>query len=140
MDDIFGGSGVGTAPPGTVTATPLFPSQTSLSSEDQPPTQSAPAEDHGVQPQEPRPPARHRARPPQRRLPSFQETYESHAERRTTALESLVRPELARWRRLKERRRRSFEKKMVTCMGQIVSQLKEIGKQQEKIISLLEHK
>lgn len=34
--------------------------------------------------------------------PSFYKTYEAHAERRTAVLESLVRPDLERWRRQKE--------------------------------------
>lgn len=41
---------------------------------------------------------------------TFGEVFEAHSERRTAALESLVRPDLERQRRLKERRRRVFEK------------------------------
>ncbi len=135
MDEIFGGSGVGSAPPGTIMSTPLFPCQT-------PPSLSA-DQPRGMDDQEPGPSTRHKTRRPTAQKKgsrlSFLDTYESHAERRTTALESLVRPELARWRRLKERRRkRGFEKKMLTCMSQIVSQLKDISKQQQNIISFLE--
>jgi len=48
--------------------------------------------------------------------------YEAHSERRTAA--SLVRPDWERRRRLKERRRRMFEKKSLTCLGEILEQLK----------------
>lgn len=45
----------------------------------------------------------------------------------TAALESLMRLELAKWRRLKERRR-SFKKKMLTCLGQNSLPIKRYGK------------
>ncbi|KAI4806398.1 hypothetical protein KUCAC02_017224 [Chaenocephalus aceratus] len=51
-----------------------------------------------------------------------------------------VRPEQERRRRLKERNRRRFETKMLTAMGEVVSQLKSIGSQQERIIELLQDK
>lgn len=54
----------------------------------------------------------------------FLDTSEEHVERRTAVLESLVRPDLERWRRLKKRRRRPFEKKMVTSLGTNVEKLK----------------
>ncbi|KAI4798961.1 hypothetical protein KUCAC02_020366, partial [Chaenocephalus aceratus] len=72
--------------------------------------------------------------------PSFYDLYEAHSERRTSALETLVRPEQERRRRLKERNRRRFEAKMLTAMGEVVSQLKSIGSQQERIIELLQDK
>ncbi|KAI4829062.1 hypothetical protein KUCAC02_023125 [Chaenocephalus aceratus] len=71
--------------------------------------------------------------------PSFYDLYEAHSERRTSALETLVRPEQERRRRLKERNRR-FEANMLTAMGEVVSQLKSIGSQQERIIELLQDK
>ncbi|KAK5899941.1 hypothetical protein CesoFtcFv8_009364 [Champsocephalus esox] len=72
--------------------------------------------------------------------PSFYDLYEAHSERRTSALETLVRQEQERRRRLKERNRRRFEAKMLTAMGEVVSQLKSIGSQQERIIELLQDK
>lgn len=63
-----------------------------------------------------------------------------HAERRTAVLESLVRPDLKRWRQLKERCRRSFEKKMLTSLGTIVEEVKKIGRQQEQKIQYKTHK
>lgn len=77
----------------------------------------------------------------QRQTPShFLEAYEAHAERRTAVLESLVRPDFERWQRLKERRRRSFERKLLTSMGTVVEELKKISNQQEEIIHLLQNK
>lgn len=71
--------------------------------------------------------------------PSFYETFEAHAERRTAVLETLVQPDLQRWRRLKEKRRRSFgKKKMLTSLNTIVTELKAIGQRQEKIMEMLE--
>jgi hypothetical protein len=71
---------------------------------------------------------------------TFCEVFEAHSERRTAVLESLVRPDLERRRRLKEMRRRVFEKKSLTCLGEIIEQLKKISKSQEMIIDLLKNK
>lgn len=134
MDEIFGSSGVGSAPPGTIISTPRFPSQTPQPSsmehvdtdDQQPGPSTRPGPTHTKQ-------ATGQKKGKSR--PLIEGTYQAHAERRTAALKSLVRPELARLRRLKERR--SFEKKMITCMGGILAQLKELGKQQQEIIALL---
>lgn len=133
MDEIFGGSGVGSASPGTIISTPLFPSQNPS------PLQTPSEVIHQSDNEDPQP-GPSTAIPTTKRSThksTFHDTYRSHAERRTAALESLVRPEITRWRRLKEKRRRTHEKKMVTCMGQVLTQLKEIGKQQKEIIGLL---
>lgn len=55
-------------------------------------------------------------------------------------MESLVRPDLERRRRLKEKRRREFEKKTLSCLGEITEQLKKINKYQEMLIDLLKNK
>ncbi|KAL2091534.1 hypothetical protein ACEWY4_013797 [Coilia grayii] len=124
MDDIFGGSGVGTAPPGTVVATPLF----------------APA---------PAPAARRPSAPPARlstvratRRPAnqasgFLESFQHHAERHTAALESMVRPDLERWRRVKERRRRAFERRLLGTLTDISTSLRQLVAGQEEMITLL---
>ncbi|XP_062864537.1 uncharacterized protein LOC134326320 [Trichomycterus rosablanca] len=146
MEDLFGTSGVGSAPPGTLYSTSLFPDKTSsnlpLSTEREQPCPSHAQPNSPVSEEQPGPSASTENRATSRRRstsqPSFYETYEAHAERRTVALESLVRPDLERWRRLKERRRRGFEKKMLTYLGQIVEQLKDISRQQETIVKLLE--
>ncbi|KAL7387809.1 hypothetical protein ABVT39_001678 [Epinephelus coioides] len=93
MDEIFSGSGVGSAPPGTITSTPLFPSHTSSElsrstlerdTDDQQPGPSTAT-------QTTHPSAKKRVKT----KTSFQDTcYESHAERRTAALESLLPPNI----------------------------------------------
>ena len=58
-----------------------------------------------------------------RQRPATQEsllnTSTAHAERRTAALELLVSPDLERWRRLKERRRRRFENKVLSKLAEM---------------------
>ena len=85
MDDLFGSSGVGSAPEGTVRSTSLFPHQHEGSDSQEQTTN----------------------RPSSRRQASLFNVYEDHAERRTSALEVLVRPDLERERR-RERRQRIF--------------------------------
>ncbi|KAI4800563.1 hypothetical protein KUCAC02_009628 [Chaenocephalus aceratus] len=166
MDNLFGRCGVGSAPPGTLASTPLFPTASQPSttlpcaSEAQPgPSTTLPCASEA----QPGPsmtlpttlPCASEAQPgPSMTLPttqprsirsrvshpSFYDLYEAHSERRTSALETLVRPEQERRRRLKERNRRRFEAKMLTAMGEVVSQLKSIGSQQERIIELLQDK
>nr|XP_055062918.1 uncharacterized protein LOC129445960 [Misgurnus anguillicaudatus] len=124
MDELFGLSGIGTAPPGTIYSTPLFSEETSsnksttLQDQQPPPVQDKPAEDEhpgtSAMQSTTNLPSRQRR---QTQSSQFLESYEAHAERRTAVLETLVRPDLERWRRLKERRRRSFERKMLTSMG-----------------------
>ncbi|KAI4799920.1 hypothetical protein KUCAC02_016458 [Chaenocephalus aceratus] len=133
MDNLFGRCGVGSAPPGTLVSTPLFPTASQPSttlpcaSEGQPgPSMTLPTTLPSI-----------RSRVSH---PSFYDLYEAHSERRTSALETLVRLEQERRRRLKERNRRRFEAKMLTAMGEDVSQLKSIGSQQERIIELLQDK
>ncbi|KAI9533954.1 hypothetical protein NQZ68_018322 [Dissostichus eleginoides] len=145
MDNLFGKCTVGSAPPGTVVSTPLFPtvSQTSqasttlpCASEDQPgPSMTLPTTTDQTTTTQPR-----SIRSQRVSHPSFYDLYEAHSERRTSALETLVRPEQERQRRLKERNRRRFEGKMLTAMGEVVSQLKSIGSQQERIMQLLQDK
>ncbi|CAM4573013.1 unnamed protein product [Leuciscus chuanchicus] len=114
MDELFGLLGIGTAPAGTMHSTPLGLEETSSKSR---PTTSLQDQSAGASMDEQPGTSTiqntnltSRQRRPQ---PSqFLEAYEEHAERRTAVLESLVRPDLERWRRLKERSRRSFEKKM----------------------------
>ena len=132
MDEIFGGFGAGSAPPGKTMSTPLFPGETTTGEE-------------GITEKQPGPstavPSTARLATRQRgsTRPSFYDTYQAHTERRTAALESFARPELARFRWLKERRRRTFEKKMPSCMSQILTQLKEMGKKQDQLIELLKN-
>ncbi|KAL2096829.1 hypothetical protein ACEWY4_006036 [Coilia grayii] len=126
MDETFGDSGVGTAPPGTVVATPLFA--------------PAPA---------PAPAARRPSAPPARlstvwatRRPAsqasgFLESFQHHAERRTAVLESIVRPDLESWRRVKERRRRAFERRLLGTLTDISTSLWQLVGGQEEIITLL---
>ena len=141
MEDLFGKSGVGSAPSGTICSTPLFnttSSQTKSSiaqatgSQEQPLPEEQPGPSTAMPSKE-----MHRRR---QTASTFCEVYEAHSERRTAALESLVRPDLERRRRLKERRRRMFEKKSLTCLGEIIEQLKKISKSQEMIIDLLKNK
>lgn len=141
MEDLFGKSGVGSAPSGTICSTPLFnttSSQTKSSiaqatgSQEQPLPEEQPGPSTAMPSKE-----MHRRR---QTTSTFCEVYEAHSERRTAALESLVRPDLERRRRLKERRRRMFEKKSLTCLGEITEQLKKISKSQEMIIDLLKNK
>lgn len=141
MEDLFGKSGVGSAPSGTICSTPLFnttSSQTKSSiaqatgSQEQPLPEEQPGPSTAMPSKE-----MHRRR---QTTSTFCEVYEAHSERRTAALESLVRPDLERRRRLKERRRRMFEKKSLTCLGEIIEQLKKISKSQEMIIDLLKNK
>ncbi|XP_049336327.1 uncharacterized protein LOC111196914 [Astyanax mexicanus] len=146
MDDLFGTSGVGSAPPGTLYSTPLFPENTCqvpLSTEKEQSCISHTKPNSPVSEEQPGPsPSTENTTATRRRStsqPSFHETYEAHAERRTAVLESLVRPDLEKWRRLKEKRRRAFEKKMLMCLGQINEQLKELSRQQETIIKLFEN-
>ncbi|XP_077065510.1 uncharacterized protein LOC143718330 [Siphateles boraxobius] len=141
MDELFGSSGIGTAPPGTIHSTPLGLEETSSksrptsSSQDQPASASI-----DEQPGTSTIPNTNITNRQRRSQPlQFLEAYEEHAERRTAVLESLVRPDLERWRRLKERRRRSFEKKMLTSLGTIVEELKKMGKRQEQIMHLLQN-
>lgn len=126
MDELFGGTAVGSAPPGTTVSTPLFPKETHPSTTQSSLTQTEeqPGPSSAIQDRQ----ASGSRRSKTLHRPSCLESYEAHAERRTTALESLVRPELANWRWLKEKRRRGFEKQVITCMGQILNQLKELGK------------
>ncbi|KAI4830595.1 hypothetical protein KUCAC02_002214, partial [Chaenocephalus aceratus] len=188
MDNLFGRCGVGSAPPGTLVSTPLFPTASQPSttllcaseaqpgpsmtlpttlpcaSEGQPgPSMTLPTTLPCASEGQPGPsmtlpttlPCASEAQPgPSMTLPttqprsirsrvshpSFYDLYEAHSERRTSALETLVRPEQERRRRLKERNRRRFETKMLTAMGEVVSQLKSIGSQQERIIELLQDK
>ncbi|ROL43775.1 hypothetical protein DPX16_4609 [Anabarilius grahami] len=142
MDELFGSSGIGTAPPGTIHSTPLGLEETSSTS--RPTTSSLQDQPVGASMDEQPGTATiqnanitRRQRRPQPL--QFLDAYEEHAERRTAVLESLVRPDLERWRRLKERRRRSFEKKMVTSLGTIVEELKKMGKRQEQIMHLLQN-
>ncbi|KAK9977201.1 hypothetical protein ABG768_019022 [Culter alburnus] len=113
MDELFGSSESGTAPPGTIQST-LGLEDTS--SERPTISQDQPA---GVVMD---------AQPGTSTITTsqFLDAFEAHAERRTAVLESLVRPDLERWRRLKERRRRSFERKMLTSLGTIVEELKKM--------------
>ncbi|XP_039537318.1 protein enabled-like isoform X2 [Pimephales promelas] len=139
MDELFGSSGIGTALPGTIHSTPLGLEETSSKSRPTSSSQDQPAgasidEQSGTSTI----PNTSRQRRSQQPL-QFLEAYEEHAERRTAVLESLVRPDLERWRRLKERRRRSFEKKMLTSLGTIVEELKKMGKRQEQIMHLLQN-
>ncbi|KAI4822348.1 hypothetical protein KUCAC02_007900 [Chaenocephalus aceratus] len=170
MDNLFGRCGVGSAPPGTLVSTPLFPTASQPSttlpcaSEAQPgPSMTLPTTLPCASEAQPGPsmtlpttlPCASEAQPgPSMTLPttqprsirsrvshpSFYDLYEAHSERRTSALETLVRPEQERRRRLKERNRRRFETKMLTAMEEVVSQLKSIGSQQERIIELLQDK
>lgn len=142
MDELFGSSGIGTAPPGTIHSTPLGLEETSSTS--RPTTSSLQDQPVGASMDEQPGTATiqnanitRRQRRPQPL--QFLDAYEEHAERRTAVLESLVRPDLERWRRLKERWRRSFEKKMVTSLGTIVEELKNMGKRQEQIMHLLQN-
>ncbi|XP_051996187.1 uncharacterized protein LOC127653532 isoform X1 [Xyrauchen texanus] len=142
MDELFGSSGIGTAPLGTIHSTPLGLEETSTQS--MPTTSSLQDQPAGASMDEqpgtstiPNTNVTSRQRRPQPL--QFLEAYEEHAERRTAVLESLVRPDLERWWRLKERRRRSFEKKMVTSLGTIVEELKKMGKRQEQIMHLLQN-
>ncbi|KAL6478143.1 hypothetical protein MHYP_G00139780 [Metynnis hypsauchen] len=90
-------------------------SQLSLSTEKEQPCPSHAKPDSPVSEEQPGPYASTENHATSRRRstsqPSFYETYEARAERRTAALEPLVWPDLERWRRLKERRRRECEKK-----------------------------
>ncbi|KAJ8266180.1 hypothetical protein GJAV_G00126870 [Gymnothorax javanicus] len=113
MDEIFGSRGVGSAPSRSVASSRLF--STAI-------PEPAPA----AASEEPVMPA------------TSLDASEAHGDVETAVLESLVSPDLERWRRLKEKRRRTFEKKMLGRMGQISDVLKEITKQNEKIISLLQ--
>nr|XP_023664694.1 uncharacterized protein LOC111842384 [Paramormyrops kingsleyae] len=126
MDEIFGQSGAGSVTEGTITSTPLSTPQPSAP-EPGPDVFTMKATD-GVL-----------GRRPASQAGSFFESYEAHAERRSAVLESLVRPDLERFRRLKERRRRSFEKKVVTSLGQISKNLQEIAKGQQEIVKLLQN-
>ncbi|XP_051981724.1 uncharacterized protein LOC127643165 [Xyrauchen texanus] len=142
MDELFGSSGIGTAPLGTIHSTPLGLEETSTQSmpttsslQDQPACASM-DEQPGTS-TIPNTNVTSRQRRPQPL--QFLEAYEEHAERRTAVLESLVRPDLERWWRLKERRRRSFEKNMVTSLGTIVEELQKMGKRQEQIMHLLQN-
>ncbi|XP_034093041.1 uncharacterized protein LOC117560279 isoform X3 [Gymnodraco acuticeps] len=134
MDNLFGRCGVGSAPPGTLVSTPLFPTAS------QPPTTLPCASEGQPGPSMTLPTTQPRSIRSRVSHPSFYDLYEAHSERRTSALETLVRPEQERRRRLKERKRRRFEAKMLTAMGEVVSQLKCIGSQQERIIELLQDK
>jgi hypothetical protein len=146
MEDLFGKSGVGSAPSGTICSTPLFnttSSQTKSSIAQATGSQEQPLpEVHSLPEEQPGPstamPSKEMHR--RRQTSTFCEVYEAHSERRTAALESLVRPDLERRRRLKERRRRMFEKKSLTCLGEILEQLKKISKSQEMLIDLLKNK
>ena len=154
MDNLFGRCGVGSAPPGTVVSTPLNLASTTLpcASEGQPgPSMTLPTTLPCASEGQPGPsmtlptttdPTTTQPRSIRSRVshPSFYDLYEAHSERRTSALETLVRPEQERQRRLKERNRRRFEAKMLTAMGEVVTQLKCIGSQQERIIELLQNK
>ncbi|XP_071058147.1 uncharacterized protein [Pseudochaenichthys georgianus] len=152
MDNLFGRCGVGSAPPGTLVSTPLFPTASQPSttlpcaSEAQPgpsmtlPTTLPCASEAQPGPSMTLPTTQPRSIRSRVSHPSFYDLYEAHSERRTSALETLVRPEQERRRRLKERNRRRFETKMLTAMGEVVSQLKSIGSQQKRIIELLQDK
>ncbi|XP_034067299.1 uncharacterized protein LOC117543254 isoform X2 [Gymnodraco acuticeps] len=152
MDNLFGRCGVGSAPPGTLVSTPLLPTASQPSttlpcaSEAQPgpsmtlPTTLPCASEGQPGPSMTLPTTQPRSIRSRVSHPSFYDLYEAHSERRTSALETLVRPEQERRRRLKERNRRRFEAKMLTAMGEVVSQLKSIGSQQERIIELLQDK
>ncbi len=106
MDEIFGQSGVGSATEGTVVSTPLFPTK--------PPEPAVPPP---TQQQQQQPPDRPTDRKSASQAAAFYETYEAHAERRTAVLESLVRPDPERFRRLKGRR--NLEKKVFASLSQI---------------------
>ncbi|XP_048878216.1 uncharacterized protein LOC125747263 [Brienomyrus brachyistius] len=127
MDEIFGQSGVGGVPEGTVTSTPLSTPQPSAPELDPAVLTKKTATDGAT------------GRKPASQAGSFFESYETHADRRTAVLESLVRPDLERFRRLKERRRRSFEKKVLTSLGQISKSLQEIAKGRQEIVKLLQN-
>ena len=144
MDDLFGTSGIGSAPPGTVFSTPLGLEKTPIHTISQPP-QANPAGEgvssRGVEhPGPSTSTSTSTSTSRQRPGPSFVDTYEAHAERRTAVLESLVRPDLERWQRLEERRRRTFERKLLASLGTIGEQLQEISQQQGQIIELLENR
>ncbi|XP_062342202.1 uncharacterized protein LOC134039999 [Osmerus eperlanus] len=138
MDDLFGTSGIGTAPPGKVFSTPLGLENTPIHTTptiSQPPQANPAGEGVSSRPRGVEHPSTSTSR--QRPGHSFVDTYEAHAERRTAVLESLVRPDLERWRRLKEKHRRTFERKLLASLGNIGEQLQEIGRQQGQIIELL---
>ncbi|KAK9969979.1 hypothetical protein ABG768_028120, partial [Culter alburnus] len=139
MDELYGSSGIGTAPPGTIQSTPLGLEDTS--SERPTISQDQPA--GVVMDAQPGTSAMHNTTLSSRQRRSqpsqFLDAFEAHAERRTAVLESLVRPDLERWWRLKERRRQSFERKMLTSLGTIVEELKKMGKRQDQIIKLLQN-
>jgi len=137
MEDLFGKSGVGSAPSGTICSTPLFnttSSQTKSSIAQATGSQEQPLpEAHSLSEKQPGPstamPSKemHRRRQTstfcevyeahsERRTAAFCEVYEAHSERRTAALESLVRPDWERRRRLKERRRSMFEKNLLPAL------------------------
>ncbi|KAI4794321.1 hypothetical protein KUCAC02_032138, partial [Chaenocephalus aceratus] len=117
MDNLFGRCGVGSAPPGTPVSTPLFPTASQPSttlpcaSEAQPgPSTTLPcASEAQPGPSMTLPTTQPRSIRSRVSHPSFYDLYEAHSERRTSALETLVRPEQERRRRLKERNRRRFE-------------------------------
>ncbi|XP_072570052.1 uncharacterized protein [Paramormyrops kingsleyae] len=127
MDEIFGRSGVGSAPESRISSTPLSAPQPSAPEPDPAVLTKKTATDWDM------------GSKPASQAASFFESYEAHAERRTAVLEALVRPDLERFRRLKERRRRSFEKKVLTSLGQISKGLQEIAEGQAEMVKLLQN-
>nr|XP_054588979.1 uncharacterized protein LOC129153567 [Nothobranchius furzeri] len=103
MDELFGHTAVGSAPPGTTGSTPLFPKEAHPSAAQSSPaeTEEQPGPSSAIQDRQ----ASGSKRSKTAHLPAFFQSYEAHAECRTTALESLTRPGLANWRRLKEKRK-----------------------------------
>ena len=55
-------------------------------------------------------------------------------------METLVRPDLERWRREKERKKRAFEKKLLGALSQISKTLSELAEGQQQIIEELKKK
>ncbi|KAL2080615.1 hypothetical protein ACEWY4_024408 [Coilia grayii] len=138
MDEIFGGSGVGTAPPGTVVATPLFAPAPAPAAPAPAPTAAPAARRPSAPPA--RPSTVRATRRPASQASDFLESFQHHAERRTAALESMVRPDLERWRRVKERRRRAFERRLLGTLTNISTSLRQLVAGQEEIITLLSTK
>ena len=92
MDELFGSSGIGTAPPGTICSTPLCVEDPP--SQNRPPSISLPqAQAAGASVDEQPGTSASTSMSRRQRSSQFFEAYEAHAERRTAVLESLVRPD-----------------------------------------------
>lgn len=140
MEDLFGCAGVGSVPEGMVVSSALHPGsqpEAIQPTSHTPVKMPAPAAQITAPAPTPSAVSASSTRPRPATQESLLNTYTAHAERRTAALESLVRPDLESWRRLKERRRRRFENKVLSKLAEISETLKDIAETQKSTLDAL---